>query len=122
MISFPHNTETIYGDKAIYEEHKFERVYGCGLIYCFGDILPYNLVKKVEDDEDVMIFVNIIRKYDGDITLIVEVNDEKFQYVISVEQYGKLSIALDELHNDLDNCNEDDSDSEDDEIMEEVVY
>ena len=83
---------TTFSARGIITTDEFERVIGRTLIYCFGNYLPYNILKTYEVDENIKLKVVLL--VDEIVRMSVVINDIKvFDKSISHDD-GSIVLAL----------------------------
>jgi hypothetical protein len=95
---------------------EFEGVTGFGVIYCLGFHLPYDILKKYEDEEEVNFTVRM-RIVDEHAVMRVIINENVvFNDDIETRVYYRIMGNCDTLMNDITRYNQDnESDDESDE-------
>lgn len=105
--------ETTRGELGMDTRDIFDSVFGCSLVFCLGDYLPYNIIKKYEEEEGFSLIVNTRAIYDDKINITVWIDDkEVYNHIIFKHEYNVILSNLDILRNDINDANYD-------EIMEE---
>ena len=117
-LASPNNlTASRLGDDRVQNTtEEFEGVSGFGLIYCLGFHLPYDILKKYEDEEEVNFTVRM-RIVDERAIMHVTINDNVvFNDDIETGVYYRIMANCDTLMNDITRYNQDnESDNESDE-------
>ena len=105
--------ETITDKNGFITIDDFDSVYGCSLVYCLGDYLPYNVIKKYEEEEGFSLLVELTVEYDEDIVMMVMIeNKEVFNKSITKKEFNIISCVMEVLRNDINELIEDNDDED----------
>jgi hypothetical protein len=93
---------TTFSARGVIRTNEFESVIGKSLIYCFGNYLPYNILKAYEVDDNVKLKVVIL--VDEIVRLSIVINDIKvFDKSISHDDGSIVLALLDEVETSITN-------------------
>ena len=105
--------ETITDANGFITIDSFDSVFGCSLIYCLGDYLNYNVVKKYENEEGFSLTVELTVEYDVGIKMMVMIeNNIVYNNSITKKEYNSISCVLEVLRNDINDMLEDEEEEE----------
>ena len=98
--------EYIHMKDGILTIDNFLSIFGVSLIYCMGNYLPYNIIKKYEDEENISFVVHITEMYNEYIKMIVYIDKTVvFNNFIKKRDSDKILSNLDEVRNDIKDRN-----------------